>query len=127
MIGPPVTWTRTVTPPAGVAGALVPLAAPPVGAAEDETVPVLHAVPGVTVAVHAEAGYELAGQTVSGAHSSPSGVPGGTAGPVDDGLPLPALSGSGLVGVAPAGRRLPAGPGSSPGRRRRQAHRWSRP
>lgn len=55
-----------------------------------------------------EAGYQLAVQTVSGAHSSPSGVPGGTAGLVDDGLPLPllALSGAGLVGAALAARRL---------------------
>jgi hypothetical protein len=55
-----------------------------------------------------EAGYKLAVQTVSGAHSSPSGVPGGTAGLVDEGLPLPllVLSGAGLVGAALAGRRL---------------------
>jgi hypothetical protein len=70
---------------------------------------------GTTTVVYAwgnqEAGYELAVQTVSGAHSSPSGVPGGTAGLVDDGLPLPllALSGAGLVGAVLAGRRLLAG------------------
>jgi hypothetical protein len=70
---------------------------------------------GTTTVVYAwgnqQAGYELAVQTLSGAHSSPSGVPGGTAGLVDDGMPLPllALSGAGLVGAALAGRKLLAG------------------
>jgi hypothetical protein len=55
-----------------------------------------------------EDGYELAVQSIS-AHSSPSGVPGGTAGLVDDGgMPagLIALSMVGLVGAGIAGRRL---------------------
>ncbi len=55
-----------------------------------------------------EDGYELAVQSIS-AHSSPSGVPGGTAGLVDDGgMPagLIALSMAGLVGAGIAGRRL---------------------
>jgi hypothetical protein len=55
------------------------------------------------------AGYELAVQTVSGSASSPSGVPGGSAGLVDDGgLPLPvaAVSLAGLVAAGVAVRRL---------------------
>jgi hypothetical protein len=68
---------------------------------------------GATTIVHAwgsaDAGYELAVQTISGAHSAPSGVPGGTGGQADDGsfpAPLAALS---LAGIALAGisaRRL---------------------
>jgi hypothetical protein len=68
---------------------------------------------GTTTVVYAwgsqEAGYELAVQTISGAHSAPSGVPGGSAGLVDDdGLPVPvtALSLAGLVAAGVAGRRL---------------------
>jgi hypothetical protein len=56
-----------------------------------------------------EAGYELAVQTISGAHSAPSGVPGGSAGLVDEGgLPLPvaAVSLAGLVVAGVAVRRL---------------------
>jgi len=50
-----------------------------------------------------EAGYELAVQTVSGAESAPSGVPGGTAGLVDDdSLPLP-LAAASLAGLVVAG------------------------
>nr|WP_221203732.1 DUF4397 domain-containing protein [Modestobacter versicolor] len=56
-----------------------------------------------------DAGYQLAVQTLSGLHSSPSGVPGGSAGLADDGglpTPLVALSAAGLVAAALAGRRL---------------------
>jgi hypothetical protein len=56
-----------------------------------------------------DAGYELAVQTISGAHSAPSGVPGGTAGLVDDGsLPAPvaALSAIGLVAAGAGALRL---------------------
>jgi hypothetical protein len=56
-----------------------------------------------------DAGYELAVQTISGAHSAPSGVPGGSAGLVDEGgLPLPvaAVSLAGLVAAGVAVRRL---------------------
>ena len=56
-----------------------------------------------------DAGYELAVQTISGGHSAPSGVPGGTAGLVDDGsLPLPvaALSLAGLLAAGVGALRL---------------------
>ena len=55
-----------------------------------------------------DAGYQLAVQAIS-AHSAPSGVPGGSAGLVDDeGMPaaLVALTLAGLVGAGVAGRRL---------------------
>ena len=68
---------------------------------------------GTTTIVYAwgseAAGYELAVQTISGSYSTPSGVPGGSAGLVDDGgLPLPvtALSVAGLVAAGLAARRL---------------------
>ena len=55
-----------------------------------------------------EAGYELAVQAIAGSHSAPSGVPGGSAGLVDEGMPaaLVALSVVGLLGAGLAGRRL---------------------
>jgi hypothetical protein len=55
-----------------------------------------------------DAGYELAVQTISGAHSAPAGVPGGTGGLADDGVPAPvaALSIAGLLVAAGAGLRL---------------------
>jgi Domain of unknown function (DUF4397) len=68
---------------------------------------------GTTTIVYAwgsqQAGFQLAVQTVSGSHSAPSGVPGGSAGLVDDGgLPLPvaAVSLAGLVAAGVAVRRL---------------------
>lgn len=57
----------------------------------------------------ADAGYELAVQTISGAHSAPSGVPGGTGGLVDDAalpMPLMALSVAGLVAAGAGALRL---------------------
>ena len=56
-----------------------------------------------------DAGFELAVQSISASHSAPSGVPGGTAGLVDDGMMpagLIALSIAGLAGAGIAGRRL---------------------
>lgn len=55
-----------------------------------------------------DAGYELATQTVSGAASAPSGVPGGSAGLAsDDSMPLPlvGLTVAGLAGAAFAARK----------------------
>jgi hypothetical protein len=56
-----------------------------------------------------DAGYQLAVQTISGGHSAPSGVPGGTAGLADDGsipLPVAALSLAGLVAAGAGALRL---------------------
>ena len=69
---------------------------------------------GTTTIVYAwgseDAGLELAVQTVSGAHSAPGGVPGGSAGLVDDGnglpMPLIALSLAGLVAASIGGLSL---------------------
>jgi hypothetical protein len=58
----------------------------------------------------ADAGYKLAVQTLTGLHSAPSGVPSGTGGLQDGGLPLPlvALMVIGAGGAVLAGRRLVA-------------------
>ncbi len=56
-----------------------------------------------------DAGYQLAVQTIGGMHSSPSGVPGGSAGLADDGgLPVSviAVSALGLGAAAFGARRL---------------------
>ncbi|HEX2074071.1 MAG TPA: DUF4397 domain-containing protein [Geodermatophilus sp.] len=73
---------------------------------------------GATTVVYAwgsqDAGFQLAVQTLSGSHSAPSGVPGGTGGLVDDdALPMPvvALSLVGLTAAGLAGRRLATGRG----------------
>jgi hypothetical protein len=102
---------ESLTVPAGTVSADVVLAATvsvPIGPAD------LDLAEGSNTVVYAwgneEAGYQLAVQAIS-AHSSPSGVPGGSAGLVDDeGMPaaLVALSLAGLVGAGIAGRRLVA-------------------
>ncbi|SCX41229.1 protein of unknown function [Klenkia marina] len=58
----------------------------------------------------ADAGYQLAVQTIEGTHSSPSGVPGGSAGLVDPGLPLPVVGATvlGMVVLGLGARRLTA-------------------
>ncbi|MGY1824218.1 DUF4397 domain-containing protein [Geodermatophilus sp. SYSU D00079] len=68
---------------------------------------------GATTVVYAwgseQAGYQLAVQTIAGAHSAPSGIPGGSAGLADDGsfpAPLAALSLAGLAAAGLAARRL---------------------
>jgi hypothetical protein len=69
---------------------------------------------GTATAVYAwgsgDAGYQLAVQTFTGLHSSPSGVPGGSAGLAtdDSGLPLPvvALTALGLGAAAFGARRI---------------------
>ncbi|MGY1619210.1 DUF4397 domain-containing protein [Geodermatophilus sp. SYSU D00691] len=103
---------QSLTVPAGTVSADVVLAGTDtvaIGPAD------LSLAEGATTVVYAwgsqEAGYELAVQTLTGGHSAPSGVPGGSAGLVDDDLPLP-LTGvalAGLVAAALAGRRLLAG------------------
>jgi hypothetical protein len=99
----------TLTVPAGTVNADVVLAGTStvaIGPAD------LTLAEGTVTAVYAwgssAAGYQLAVQTLTGMSSAPSGVPGGSAGLADDGLPVPlvALSGTGLVVAALAGRRL---------------------
>jgi hypothetical protein len=55
-----------------------------------------------------DAGYKLAVQKLTGMSSAPGGVPGGSGGLVDDGLPLPLLGASltGVVIACLAGARL---------------------
>ncbi|WP_199584733.1 DUF4397 domain-containing protein [Blastococcus sp. TF02A-30] len=50
-----------------------------------------------------DAGYQLAVQTISGMHSTPSGVPGGSAGLVDDDSSLPVVAALSVAGLAVAG------------------------
>ncbi len=50
-----------------------------------------------------EAGYDLAVQTISGMHSMPAGVPGGSAGLADDGSSLPMVAALSVAGLAVAG------------------------
>lgn len=49
------------------------------------------------------AGYDLAVQTISGSHSAPAGVPGGSAGLADEGSSLPAVAALSVAGLALAG------------------------
>lgn len=104
----------TLTVPAGTISADVTLAGTgtvAIGPAD------LTLAEGTVTAVYAwgsaNAGYQLAVQTLTGMSSAPSAVAGGSAGLVDGGLPMPlvALSGAGLVVAALAGRRLLAGRG----------------
>jgi hypothetical protein len=99
----------TLTVPAGTVSADVVLAGTStvaIGPAD------LTLAEGTVTAVYAwgsaDAGYQLAAQTLTGMSSAPSAVPGGSGGLADDGLPMPlvALSGAGLVVAALAGRRL---------------------
>lgn len=100
---------ETLTVPAGTVSAGVALAGetePVIGPAD------LELADGSITAVYAwgngDAGYQLAVQSIGAAHSAPSGVPGGSAGLVDEGMPASwvALSLVGLVGAGVAGRRL---------------------
>jgi hypothetical protein len=50
-----------------------------------------------------EAGFQLAVQTISGMHSMPSGVPGGSAGLADDDSALPMVAALSVAGLAVAG------------------------
>ena len=101
---------QTLTVPAGTVAADVVLAGTDTVAIGPADLPLAE---GATTIVYAwgsqQAGYELAVQTLSGAHSAPSGVPGGSAGLVDDGavpLPMVALSLTGLAAAGLAARRL---------------------
>jgi Domain of unknown function (DUF4397) len=100
----------TLTVPAGTVSADVVLAG-------TETVAIgpadLDLAEGTTTIVYAwgsadAQNLQLAVQTISGSHSAPSGVPGGTGGLVDDSLPAPlmALSIVGLVAAVAGALRL---------------------
>jgi hypothetical protein len=100
----------TLTVPAGTVSADVVLAG-------TETVAIgpadLELAEGTTTIVYAWGSAEaqnlqLAVQTISGSHSAPSGVPGGTGGLVDESLPAPlmALSILGVVAAAAGALRL---------------------
>ena len=99
----------TLTVPAGTVPADVVLAG-------TETVAIgpadLTLAEGTVTAVYAwgsaDAGYQLAVQTLTGMASAPSAVPGGSAGLADEGMPvqLVALSGAGLLAAGLAGRKL---------------------
>jgi hypothetical protein len=102
----------TLTVPAGTVSADVVLAGTStvaIGPAD------LDLAEGTATAVYAwgsaDAGYKLAVQTFSDLGSHPSGVPAGSAGLADDGLPLPLVGVMvlGLAGAALAGRRLVSG------------------
>jgi hypothetical protein len=101
----------TLTVPAGTVSADVVLAGTDtvaIGPAD------LALAEGTTNIVYAwgseDAGFELAVQTISGTHSAPGGVPGGTGGLVDDGTTLPApvmaLSVLGVVAAVAGALRL---------------------
>ncbi len=101
---------ETLTVPAGTVSAAVALAGttePVLGPAD------LELADGSITAVYAwgsaeDGNLQLAVQSIGAAHSAPSGVPGGSAGLVDEGMPgaLVALSLAGLIGAGVAGRRL---------------------
>jgi hypothetical protein len=95
----------SLTVPAGTVSADVVVAGTDTVAIGPADLTLAEGTTNIVYAWGAEGGYQLAVQTISGAHSAPSGVPGGSAGLVDDGtLPTPvaALSMLGLV-VAGAG------------------------
>ncbi|RFU21445.1 DUF4397 domain-containing protein [Geodermatophilus marinus] len=101
----------TLTVPAGtISASVVPDGGtdPVIGPAD------LELAEGATTIVYAwgsqDAGYELAVQSISGSHSAPSGVPGGSAGLAaeEDGMPAPlvALSIAGLAAAGVAAGRM---------------------
>ena len=99
----PARVTSAVIVPAGTVSADVVLAGTDtvaIGPAD------LNLAEGTSTVVYAwgsgDAGYQLAVQTISGLHSSPSGVPGGSGGLVDEGMPA-GLVGFSLVGLVAAG------------------------
>ncbi|MGY2126827.1 DUF4397 domain-containing protein [Blastococcus sp. SYSU DS0617] len=95
---------ETLTVPAGTISADVALAGTDtvaIGPAD------LTLAEGTSTVVYAwgndEAGYDLAVQTISGTHSAPSGVPGGSAGLADEGSSLPMVAALSVAGMAVAG------------------------
>ena len=98
----------TLTVPAGTVSADVVVAGTDTVAIGPADLTLAEGTTNIVYAWGAEGGYQLAVQTISGGHSAPSGVPGGTAGLVDDGLPAPlmALSVAGLVAAGAGALRL---------------------
>ncbi|RBY74386.1 hypothetical protein DQ239_19900 [Blastococcus sp. TF02-09] len=94
----------TLTVPAGTVSADVVLAGTDTVAIGPADLPLAE---GTSTVVYAwgsqEAGYDLAVQTISGGHSSPSGVPGGSAGLADDSSALPMVAALSVAGLAVAG------------------------
>jgi hypothetical protein len=99
----------TLTVPAGIVNADVVVAGTSTVAIGPADLTLAEGTTNIVYAWGAEGGYQLAVQTISGAHSAPSGVPGGTGGLVDDGsLPTPvaALTVIGLVAAGAGAVRL---------------------
>lgn len=99
----------TLTVPAGTVNADVVLAGTSTVAIGPADLSLAEGATTIVYAWGAEGGYQLAVQTISGAHSAPSGVPGGTGGLVDEGsLPTPvaALTVIGLVAAGAGALRL---------------------
>jgi hypothetical protein len=99
----------SLTVPAGTVSADVVLAGTSTVAIGPADLTLAEGTTNIVYAWGGEGGYQLAVQTISGGHSAPSGVPGGSAGLVDDGsLPAPvaALSMIGLVAAGAGALRL---------------------
>jgi hypothetical protein len=99
---------QTLTVPAGTVSADVVLAGTSTVAIGPADLPLGEGTSTIVYAWGSQAaGFEFAVQTIS-SHSAPSGVPGGNAGLVDDGLPTPltALSVAGLVAAGVGAVRL---------------------
>src|SRR4029450_8734308 len=95
---PPGEPTRPV--PAGTVSADVVVAGTETVAIGPADLTLAEGTTNIVYAWGSEGNYDLAVQTISGGHSAPSGVPGGSAGHLDDGsLPVPvcALSVRGLL------------------------------
>jgi hypothetical protein len=99
----------SLTVPAGTVSADVVVAGTETVAIGPADLTLAEGTTNIVYAWGSEGNYDLAVQTISGGHSAPSGVPGGSAGLVDDGsLPMPvvALSVIGLVAAGAGALRL---------------------
>jgi Domain of unknown function (DUF4397) len=93
----------TLTVPAGTVSADVVLAGTETVAIGPADLTLAEGSTTIVYAWGAEGSYDLAVQTISGNHSAPGGVPGGTGGLVDDGSSLPApVMALSVLGVAAA-------------------------
>src|SRR5215207_226460 len=99
----------SLTVPAGTVSADVVVAGTDTVAIGPADLTLAEGTTNIVYAWGAEGGYQLAVQTISGAHSAPSGVPGGSAGLVDESAfpaPVAALSMIGLVAAGAGALRL---------------------